>query len=294
MFSHLRTLSIAFVVCLLVAGCDDNVFSGLNSEGTSDDPQVLLADARAALAKGDTTQAMDYLERAYEIAPEDAEVRVELIGTRFEVNDIDLLAIREIGEYIAGSNKAAHAAGKATEPIYVCSFDGEPEGSFDYAQAPAFQRLAGLSDLFDEAIALLEDLDTSQADLSEDLKARMLLIRAFTRAFRTIVEIDTRVKSMGVDLFRLPDGTIGICAEVSEEPDSIEEAQELREEAEELVEEVERLIECVLLPGYEVAMDDLEARNELLGGEPDNVVVNVMGEALDAMRDGVNGQCAAD
>lgn len=285
--SSLRILPLALAACLLVVGCDDNVFSGLNSEGTSDDPQVLLADARAALVQGDTAQAIDYLERAHEVDPDNAEVRVELVGTKFEKHDVDLLTIREIGEYIANSNKAT-ATAKAGEPYYVCSFEGDPSTypAFDYAQAPAFQRLAELSGLFEEAITLLGDLDPAQVDLPRDLKARMLLIRAFTRAFQTIVEIDTSVKELGAELFRLPSGAIGVCADATQ-LSSISEAQQI-------VDDIEQLTECTLLPGYDRAMDELRARNELLSGDPDNILTDVMGDALDAMRNGVSADCTAN
>lgn len=281
----LRTLPVVLVACLLLLGCDDNVFSGLNSEGTSDDPEVLLADARAALAKGDTAQALTYLERAHEIAPENAEVRVELVGTRFEMNNVDLLAIREIGEYIVDGAKAVRAS--ASEPNYICSFDEDPSTypAFDYAEAPAYQRLAGLADLFEDAITLLGDVDVVEADLPDDLKARLLLMRAFTRAFQTIVAIDGEVKALGIDLFRLPDGEIGICADANQF-DSISDAQQL-------VEDVERIIECTLLPGYEEALTDLRTRNDILGGDPDNLLLDVMSDALDAMRQGIDGDCSA-
>lgn len=279
------TLAVTLAVGLLVAGCDDNVFDGLNSEGTSDDPQVLLADARAALAKGDTTQAIDYLERAHDVAPENAEVRVELVGTKFEKNNVDLIAIREIAEYIADGSKALRTA-KNADADYYCSFDEEPGETFDFAEAPAYQRLVGLSDLFDEAITLLGDLDASEVDLSEELTARMLLMRAFTRAFQTIVAVDQEVKEIEVDLFRLSNGDIGVCADASEF-NSVSDAQQI-------VDEIEQIIDCTLLPGYEQAIDDLRTRNELLRGNLDSLILDTMGEALDAMRNSINGDCTAD
>ena len=279
-----RTLGAALVAGLLLTGCSDNLFSGLDSEGTSDDPQVLLADARAALANGDTTRALDYLERAHEIDPDHAEVRVALVGTKFEKHDVDLLTIREIGSYIANGSKAATAKAGGT---YVCSFEGGPStyDAFDFAAAPAFQRLVNLNNLFTEAETLLGDLDATQADLPDDLRARMLLIRAFTQAFQTIVSIDAEVKEMGVELFRLPGNEIGICADASQF-NGISAAQQL-------VDDIQQLILCTLLPNYENALGDLRTRNEILGGNPDNVVVSVMSDALDAMRNGISATCSA-
>lgn len=282
--SFARSLSAVLVAGLLLAGCTDNLFSGFQSEGTSDDPQVLLADADAALAKGDTTRALDYLERAHDIAPENAEVRVTLVGTKFEKNDVDLLTIREIGEYIANGSLSKRAK---ADPNYMCSFEGDPSGyeTFDFAAAPAFQRLMGLSDLFTEAETLLGDLDASEADLSDDLRARMLLIRAFTRAIRTVGAIDQQVKQLGIQLFRLPGNDIGVCADANQ-LNSISEAQQL-------VEDIQNIITCTLLPGYERAMDDLQTRNELLNGSSDNIIIDVMGDALDAMRNSLDATCTA-
>jgi tetratricopeptide (TPR) repeat protein len=278
-----RLLGGCLVLALVLTGCSDNLFSSFDSEGTSDDPDVLLADARAALAKGDTTRAIDYLERAHDMDPDHAEIRVTLVGTRFEQNDVDLLTIREIGMYIANASKAARAKSAGT---YVCSFDGDPSTyeSFDFALAPAFQRLAALTDLFNEAETLLGGLDAVEADLPDDLRARMLLIRAFTRAFQTIVAIDAEVKSLGVELFRLPGGDIGICADQSQF-DSVSDAQAL-------VDSLQELIVCTLLPNYEGALDDLRTRNQILGGDDDNIVLSAMSDALDAMRDSIDATCS--
>jgi hypothetical protein len=245
---------------------------------------VLLADARAALTKGDTSRALDYLQRAHESDPDHAEVRVTLVGTKFEQNDVDLLTIREIGMYIADGSKAARAKAAGN---YICTFDGDPSSyeTFDFAAAPAFQRLANLADLFEEAETLLGDLDATQTDLPENLKARMLLIRAFTRAFQTVVAIDAEVKNLGVELFRLPGNDIGICADVSQF-DSVSDAQNL-------VDQIEELVVCTLLPNYEGALNDLRTRNEILGGDSDNMVLDVMNNALDAMRNSLNAACSA-
>jgi len=279
-----RLLGGVLVLAVVLTGCGDNLFSSFDSEGTSDDPNVLLADARAALAKGDTTRAIDYLERAYNIDPDHAEVRVTLVGTRFEQNDVDLLTIREIGMYIANASKAARPKSAAT---YVCSFDGDPSiyEPFDFAQAPAFQRLAALTDLFSDAETLLGDLDAAEADLPDALRARLLLIRAFTRAFQTIVAIDAEVKSLGVELFRLPSGDIGICADQSQFG-SVSEAQAL-------VTSIQEIIVCTLLPNYEAALDDLRTRNRILGGDDDNIVLSAMSDALDAMRNSIDATCSA-
>ena len=282
--SFSRVFGGALVLAVLLTGCSDNLFSSFDSEGTSDDPNVLLADARAALAKGDTVRAIDYLERAHDIDPDHAEVRVTLVGTKFEQNDVDLLTIREIGMYIAEGAKAAAAKSNHS---YVCSFEGDPSSyeAFDFAQAPAFQRLANLADLFSEAETLLGGLDAVEADLPDDLRARMLLIRAFTRAFQTIVAIDAEVKDLGVELFRLPGGDIGICADQSRF-DSISDAQAL-------VDSIQELIVCDLLPNYEGALDDLVTRNNILGGDADNIVLSAMSDALSAMRNSIDASCSA-
>jgi tetratricopeptide (TPR) repeat protein len=281
-----RSLGLALLAGLLLAGCSDNLFSGLQSEGTSDDPQVLLADAQAALAKGDTTRALDYLERAHDLEPENAEVRVTLVGTRFEKHDVDLLTIREIGQYIASGGNPSVTAKAA--PNYVCSFEEDPSNyaTFDFAAAPSFQRLVDLNDLFADAETLIGDLDATQVDLPDDLRARMLLIRAFMQAFKTIKEIDYEVKQLGVQLFRLPNNDLGICADANQ-LSSISDAQQI-------VDDIQDLITCTLLPGYEQAMEDLRTRNRLLNGSEDNIVIDVMSDALDAMRNSLNAECTTN
>ena len=279
-----RSLCVALAAGLLLAGCSDNLFSGFQDEGTSDDPKVLLADAQAALAQGDTTRALDYLERAHDLDPDDGEVRVMLVSTKFEMNDVDLLTIREIGEYIAGGGTTAFAK---TDPNYICSFDGNPSNyePFDFAAAPAFQRLTGLRTLFDEAETLLSDLGTNQTALSENIRARMLLIRAFTRAFQTVSAVDREVKQLSIQPFRLPGNDIGVCFDANQ-LNSISDAQQR-------VEDIQEIVVCTLLPGYDQAMADLRARNELLNGSTDNIIIDVMGDALDAMRNSLDATCTA-
>ncbi|MCI0696098.1 hypothetical protein L0337_29370 [candidate division KSB1 bacterium] len=56
------TLMIALAVTMLLCGC--NIFSPFHSDGSSDDPAVLLSEARSALREGREKEALSMLDRA--------------------------------------------------------------------------------------------------------------------------------------------------------------------------------------------------------------------------------------
>jgi hypothetical protein len=78
----------------LLAGC--NVFSPFHSPGTSDNVNDLVSDAYEALDEEKYDKALEIMDRAMGIAPDDPQVRYLHAVTTVKSRDIDLLDVVEI------------------------------------------------------------------------------------------------------------------------------------------------------------------------------------------------------
>ena len=86
----------------IIAGC--NAFEFMYEEGNSDDPDIILDDARIALQNGDTEKAIELLEKALDKAPDSQEIKIELASALFQHRDIDLLVMKDMADYISNSD----------------------------------------------------------------------------------------------------------------------------------------------------------------------------------------------
>ncbi len=109
--SRLTCWSSLLALLVLVAGC--NVYEPFHQEGGSDDPAKLLADAKVALANGEPQKALDLLDRAIALAPDDPQIRYYHAVAIIRVNDIDFLTFFDalgnvnLGEAPAGKKAVA-------------------------------------------------------------------------------------------------------------------------------------------------------------------------------------------
>ncbi len=134
-----------FLLALLLAGC--NVFEGAQEEGTSNDPEILLLDAEAALQRNEPDLAVQYLERAEALEPENTalglRIRAKLSTALLRSVDVDILTIHQLATPFTdlptaypGSVSAAKTTGlgckfPATHPSTV--FDPRSNPSADLA-----------------------------------------------------------------------------------------------------------------------------------------------------------------
>ena len=165
-FSALRgalPIGCAALVVLLSSGC--NVFDGLNSDpGT--DTEALIQDAQAALADGRTGEAVDLMERAYEEAPEQTAVRLELANALLEHHDLDLLTMYAVSTFLTGSDDEDDAEQSASpaSSSSACT-PGAPEAADEplaFRTADAFAPIDRRPDVVRRAHGLVDDIQPEE------------------------------------------------------------------------------------------------------------------------------------
>ena len=285
----MRTL-LAFLLLLPLAACDET--TGLDAS-----VDVVVDDAVAARESGDLPTAVALLEGAFERAPQDAEVRVELATTLLQRDGLDLLDLDRVSRFLATASGAESASARrggcaaASDPT-ARRFDPTAVEGFDELVANA-ATLARAGDLLRPVVpAAVQGFDVCTSvkggalrydragalaalaghGLSEQQQARALAVNALARflnAYRFIADEMPQQAAW----YRLADGSITICVD---DPDA------LRQSAEAAVRDVG---EAVL---------SLDARATLLGAE--SVAAEVVEQALDAyqdLRDAVADHCGA-
>lgn len=153
-----KRLALGLLLAVCLASC--NVFEGFYEEGTSDDPEVLLDDAQAALRNGEPERAVAYLEKALRNAPENTEVQAALAVALLRANDVNIVTLSSLAselnlELAAAAAGPAGATRTAAAPE-VCSFEppdrrGEPVDLL----GPTFLEIEGRGPVFARVIALL-------------------------------------------------------------------------------------------------------------------------------------------
>lgn len=155
MMNPRSVLASIFILCLLLAAC--NVFDGLYEEGAGTDVQVLITDARAALQDGRSDDAVSYLRKAHDSAPENVEVRVELASALLSHHKIDILLIAELAHDV-GVDSNVPAKRSACPDEIACNFDCasmKSVSSFSYEDSPAYLYLSDVMTVLQEVEALL-------------------------------------------------------------------------------------------------------------------------------------------
>jgi hypothetical protein len=158
---HLRYAPQWCLVCVLgsvlfFSGC--NAFEVFYEEGSSNDPEVLLEDARFAMQRGDYQKAVSILEKAYARNPQNGQVRVELSGALLEAHEVRVLDIFSIADHL--QKQAEEIAGKTTGGGEYCSFSSDADilGLFDFRDFSQYERLVKNWPVFKRVIDLIEPL----------------------------------------------------------------------------------------------------------------------------------------
>ena len=232
----------------IVAGC--NAFGFMYEEGNSDDPDVILDDARIALQNGDTEKAIELLEKALDKAPDNPVIKIELASALFQDGDVDLLVMKDLADYISDSG-AASSTKSASAPA-VCTFTESPSSTrqLSFDTEAAYQTLQSNTDILERSIELLSrelNLNIS-SELSENLTSNAYLMRAIATMGASVLAIKSTADSLGASLHQRSNGSIGYCAPTPA-----------------AVTEMESFVLCEQLPIFDAAIDDLLNRQQLLG-----------------------------
>ena len=291
----LRPLGALLLVALLLplAACDE-------TGGTSADVETAVEDAVIARQSGDYDTAVRLLESAYEREPENATVRVELATTILKRDDIDLLDVDRIAQYVTDGVGGEAAQPAASEARGACAVASDPTASeFDPTDLAGFDDLTAHAVSIRRALELIRpvmpdaltgfsicsnvvdgqlayDRDGAIAELrarglSEARVAQVLAVNALANLIDAYLFVSTELPEQ-TTWYRLADGSIAICA--------ADEAA-LRTEAEGAI---ANLGEAVL---------SLDARASILGA--DSAAADLVEMALDAfeeIRDAVGDYCA--
>ena len=280
---------LALLLLLPLAACD---------EATGPDAAVdlVVEDAVAAREGGDVAAAVALLEGAFERAPKNAEVRVELATTLLQRDGLDLLDLERISGFLATSGGSAAARTQAAG----CAAASDPTAqAFDPTAVDGFEELAAGAATLSRAASLLGpvipaalqsfDICTSVQDgtlsydrdgalaalaglgLSPQQQARALAVNALARFLDAYRVVASELPQQAT-WYRLADGSVTIC---------VEDEDALRESAEGAVRDVG---EAVL---------SLDARATLLG--KGSVAAELVEDALGAyedLRDAIADYCA--
>ncbi len=260
----------------IATGC--NAFEFMYSDD-SDDPEVLFDDAQIALQNGDTEKAIDLLEKALEMDPENPEIKIELTSALFQGSEIDLLVMKDLAEFIsetpASASKGFIKASVMSMP--TCNFgDGITSTELDLTQDPAYQLLSDKEDVLARALELLYNtLETEEAaNLHANILSNAHLMRAISNMAVSIIEIKEKADEAQATLHRLSNGSIGYCAADQE-----------------ALEELESFIMCDKLPAIDQAVDDLVSRQTLFSDD-DSDLAEALADARAEITGAINVECS--
>lgn len=277
--SFFRTINpfIVLSLSLLIAtGC--NAFEFMYSED-SDEPDVLLDDARIALQNGDTEKAIELLEKALEKAPENSEIKIQLSSALFQANDIDLLVMKDLAEFISETpaSKRKIMQFTAVTNMPACNFrdDVSTTTTIDFSEDASYQLLLENVDVLQRALDLLYDtLDSEEAAaLTENVRSNAHLMRAISNLAVSIIEIKLQADAAQASLHRLSNGSIGYCAE-----------------DESALTELESFIVCEKLPAIDQAVNDLVSRQALFSSS-DSELADAVASAREEITRAITVSC---
>jgi len=287
-------LSSRFLLIALLAipfsACDE-------TGGKVEDVDVALEDAVAARQSGNLQQAVTLLEEALVLEPSNPKVRVELATTLLQQDDIDLLDLNQIGEFVTtatgtrhGTTQARHGSCAVASDPTAKVFDPTAFSGFDNL-VRHLQTLKRASELLSPVIpASLQGFDicTSIVDgqfaydrtgaisalraqgLTETQVAQALAVNALNKFLEAYLFITTEVNQTAT-WYRKADGSIVICVD---DEDAFE--TQVRS----------------AVTGLGEAVLSLDARASILGSSSVAAeIVDVVLDAYETARDGIADFC---
>ncbi len=273
-FRSLNPFVVLSISLLIVSGC--NAFEFMYG-GESDEPDVLLDDARIALQNGDAEKAIGLLEKALEKDPDNSEIKIELSSALFQANDIDLLVMKDLAAFISETPAVAPKA--IASHVDACNFREDILATtiLDFSQDEAFQLLYEHTDVIERAIALLQDVLDGDGitSLPDNILSNAHLMRAISNLAATVIDIDIYADLAQVTLHWLPRGGIGYCA-VDQET----------------LTQFETFVLCEKMPAIDQAVEDLVSRQSLFG-DTDSDLVTAVSDARAEIAISITASCEA-
>jgi len=215
---------VLLVAGLLVGGC--NVFGGFASGSNTVD--ALLADARTALATGDTSRAVRLLEQAFDKDSTDVRVRVELGNALYAERGLDIFALRTAAGHLVGASDSSDAstAARASRVETVCTDEAQPEAVPDrYDSVPAdadpVRRLVERSSVAERVRRLvvtgvLERRPDALSSARRGVRQKGLLVGAITAVAKGVIDahgvFETTESSLYLDRGAEPHRALVACA----------------------------------------------------------------------------------
>ena len=263
--------------CLLMAGgC--NAFEFLHDEDATSDPDILLDDAQLALQNGDAEKAVELLEKALAAAPGNTEIELALSTALFQANDIDVLLLKELADFIAEPDSDAGKVGSTTR-YPACSFSEDPQRTtiLRFDETAAYLSLFNHLEVLQRVLELLRTAAGVEAGttLDESAVSNARLMRAIATMAVAVIEIKTQADAAQATIHSLSSGGLGYCAV---------DQNALRD--------LESFILCEKLLAIDQAVDDMVYRQQLFGAS-DNELVQAITNARDEISSTITLSCQA-
>jgi hypothetical protein len=209
----------AFVFVLLsllfIGGC--NLFDPLYRSGRSDNIGEIIEDARFALLKNDTGEAIRLLDHALTIEPEHGEARILLGSTILRHEGIQLLLLQNIAGNL--TSVPSDSLSTPSETPSFCSFNEDTANlkPVYLADIPAYIRLEIAQNPLRRVVFLLDDVfDEEASPLAPNLLAQGLMARGTARLGIALVEIKKMTALTAASWYHRDEASIGVCSESAE------------------------------------------------------------------------------
>ncbi|HEX8298366.1 MAG TPA: hypothetical protein VF594_04330 [Rubricoccaceae bacterium] len=225
--------ALALALVLPLTGCDET--------GISTDEASVIGDAQIARQNGDYATAVRLLETALAANPQSAPVRTELGVTILAREDLNLLDLDRISQFIVDGSTAATVATQASRGGGTCRFESDPTAvPFDPTAVEGFPEIEASQSAIDSVLTLitpvlpaaLRSFDActtiapdgtlvyDRAAVTTQLRAtgltdaqisQLLATNALARFLSAYLFVTTEVPQQ-TSWYRLGDGSIGVCA----------------------------------------------------------------------------------
>lgn len=266
----------ALALCILMAaGC--NAFGFMYEDGASDDPDVILGDARIAMQDGNPEKAVELLEKALEKAPDNQEIKIELASALFQANEIDLLMMKDLADFIADAEPNIISKISISQNSNTCNFTGSSSSArpLQFEAEEAYIDLLNNTETLSRTLELLaQSFDISLSpDVADHFIGNAYLMRAIATMGTSVLDIKAKADSLDATLYQRS-GHIGYCAPT---PSALA--------------EIEAFVLCEQLPVFDAAIEDLLYRQSLLGIQ-DSELVEAVGNARNELNNTTSLSCS--
>lgn len=287
---RLALATLAVAVLLPLSGCDESGFAV--------DESSAISDAQIARQNGDYARAIAILENALAANPSSAPVRAEFGATLLERENLNLLDLDRISEFVVNGTGGTAVAPTVSRGGGACAFASDPTATpFDPTGVSGFPQINASQASIDSVLALIEPIlpaalrtfspcTTIGADgqlvydrtaataqlrasgLTDAQISQLLATNALARFLDAYLFVTTEVPQQ-TSWYRLADGGIGVCAD----------------DEDALIDQTEDAVSTL-----GTALLSLDTRARSFGGTTE--IVDLALDAFGDIRDGLGDYCA--